>query len=82
MLEQTSPDTWLVRRGLDSAPEATVTSFGGGYRLLRWSLLEAEQSPLGVYTSAELAETAWWRHVDGEVVDPRGGAADDVDEVD
>ncbi|GAA0961290.1 hypothetical protein FFA01_02810 [Frigoribacterium faeni] len=66
MLDATGDRRWLVRPAEDAPPEALIEQFGGGYRLSRWSLVESEQEPLGVYTSAEGAETAWWRHLDRE----------------
>lgn len=69
MLDQTSPESWLVRAGEGSPPEAIVDAFARGFRLTSWSLVESERIGLGVYLSADLAETAWWRHLDS-----RGGA--------
>lgn len=65
MLDETGPDSWLVRERDDSPPEALVETFARGYKLTSWSLVEAERTALGVFTSKELAETAWWRHRDG-----------------
>lgn len=65
MLDETGPDTWLVRARDDAQPEALVESFARGYKLTSWSLVEDERVALGVYTSAAHAETAWWRHRDG-----------------
>lgn len=64
MLDRASEDRWFVRASDDGPAEALVEAFGTGWRLRRWSFVESEQEPLGVYTSAELAETAWWRHLD------------------
>ncbi|KQO82928.1 MULTISPECIES: hypothetical protein [unclassified Frigoribacterium] len=64
MLDPLGERRWVVRREDGSAPLALVERFGGGYRLTRWSIVEREQRPLGVFTSAEQAETAWWRHLD------------------
>jgi hypothetical protein len=64
MLDETGPDSWLVRARDDAPPEALVESFARGYKLTSWSLIEKERRSLGVYTSKELAETAWWRHLD------------------
>jgi hypothetical protein len=64
MLDRASDDTLFVRSAPDGPAEAVVQAFGSGWRLRRWSHVEAEQESLGVYTSAELAETAWWRHLD------------------
>ncbi|ARC56834.1 hypothetical protein AS850_07060 [Frondihabitans sp. 762G35] len=64
MLDESGPDSWLVRRHDSSPPEALVEAFARGYKLTAWSLVESERHPLGVYTSKELAETAWWRHRD------------------
>lgn len=66
MLDETAPDRWTVRSDPEGAPEALVERFGGGFRLSRWSPSDAEPPRLGVYTSAHLAETAWWRLVEGE----------------
>jgi hypothetical protein len=66
MLDENVPDRWTVRADPEAAPEAVVERFGGGYRLSRWSPTDAEPARLGVYTSPELAETAWWRFVDRE----------------
>lgn len=65
MLDETGPGSWIVRARDDSPPEALVDEFASGYRLRSWSLDEAERESLGVYTSAEHAETAWWRSLDG-----------------
>jgi hypothetical protein len=64
MLDETGPDSWMVRARDDSPPEALVEGFARGYKLTSWSLVEAERKSLGVYTSKEQAETAWWRHLD------------------
>jgi len=64
VLDRASDDRWFVRRDPDGAALAVVEAFGTGWRLRRWSFVESEQEALGVYTSAELAETAWWRHLD------------------
>jgi hypothetical protein len=64
MLDRASDDRWFVRSTADGPAQAIVEVFGNGWRLRRWSFIEAEQEALGVYTSAELAETAWWRHLD------------------
>lgn len=64
MLDRASDDRWFVRSSPDGAVQAVVEAFGNGWRLRRWSFVESEQDALGVYTSAELAETAWWRHLD------------------
>lgn len=64
MLDRASVDRLFVRSGPDGPAEAVVEAFGSGWRLRRWSLDAVEQESLGVYTSAELAETAWWRHLD------------------
>jgi len=53
--------TWFVRRHEHASPVAIIDRFGGGYRLRRFSLAEARRTHLGVYTSLELAEIAWWR---------------------
>ncbi|GAA4264663.1 hypothetical protein [Frondihabitans peucedani] len=64
MLDETGPETWLVRARDDAPPEALVEGFARGFRLTSWSLVEAERRSLGVYTSAHHAEEAWWRHRD------------------
>lgn len=64
MLDETGPQSWLVRATDDSPPEAIVEGFARGFKLTSWSLIEAERRSLGVYTSARHAETAWWRHRD------------------
>ena len=64
MLDRASDDRWFVRRTPDGEVLAVVEAFGNGWRLRRWSFVESEQEALGVFTSAELAETAWWRHLD------------------
>ncbi|RKR74218.1 hypothetical protein [Frondihabitans australicus] len=61
MLDETRPGAWLVRAGAGEPPEAFVERFTRGYKLSSWSLVESERRDLGVYMSAELAETAWWR---------------------
>lgn len=66
MLDETVSDRWTVRAHPEGAPEAIVERFGGGYRLSRWSPTDDEPVRLGVYTSPELAETAWWRLIDRE----------------
>jgi len=66
MLDETVPDRWTVRAEPEGAPEALIERFGGGYRLSRWTASDSEPPRLGVYTSVELAETAWWRTVDRE----------------
>ena len=72
MLDETTPDRWTVRTDAEGAPEAVIERFGGGYRLSRWSPTDAEPARLGVYTSVDLAETAWWRLVDRERGQGRG----------
>ncbi|GAA4683624.1 hypothetical protein [Frondihabitans cladoniiphilus] len=69
MLDETGPDTWLVRAAPEAPPEAVVEAFSRGYRLSSWSLVEAERQSLGVFMTPGLAETAWWRHLDR--ADPR-----------
>jgi hypothetical protein len=66
MLDETAPDRWTVRTDPEGAPEALIERFAGGYRLSRWTASDVEPSRLGVYTSVEGAETAWWRLVDRE----------------
>ncbi|NRD26052.1 hypothetical protein [Frigoribacterium sp. VKM Ac-2836] len=66
MLDETVSDRWTVRAHPEAAPEAVIERFGGGYRLSRWSPTDDEPVRLGVFTSPELAETAWWRSVDRE----------------
>ncbi|WP_420364688.1 hypothetical protein AAEP80_12745 [Curtobacterium sp. L3-7] len=57
--------TWLVKRTVESSPEAIIDRFGGGYRLRRFSLTESRRTAHGVYLGVDLAETAWWRLRDG-----------------
>jgi hypothetical protein len=64
MLDRSDDDRWLVRASRDAPPEAVVERFGGGWRLTRWSADHGGHESLGVYTAAELAEAAWWRHLD------------------
>lgn len=64
MLDRADDDRWLVRADDDAPPEALVEPFAGGWRLTRWSADDGPDQALGVYTSAELAEAAWWRHLD------------------
>jgi hypothetical protein len=64
VLDEAGPRTWLVRRDDDAPIEAVVEAFARGYKLSSWSLIESERVALGVYTSKEQAETAWWRHLD------------------
>ena len=75
MLDEIGHDRWFVRRDADAAPQALIERFGGGYRLTLRSLVETEQRPLGVFTSAEQAETAWWRHLDRERGQRRGSTS-------
>lgn len=66
MLDEVADGRWFVRSRPDRPVEAVVERFGSGWRLTSWSLDEAERIALGVHTAPHLAETAWWRHVDGE----------------
>ncbi|MBT2503163.1 hypothetical protein [Curtobacterium sp. ISL-83] len=61
MIEPVDDRTWVVKRDVDSSPEAIIDRFGGGYRLRRFSLTESRRTQHGVYTGLEIAETAWWR---------------------
>lgn len=63
MLDPAGEGRWFVRRDADATAEAVVERFGQGYRLSPWSLDADEPASLGVYTAAQLAETAWWRHL-------------------
>lgn len=64
MLDRADDDRLLVRASPEAPPEAVVERFGGGWRLTRWSVDGGGDESLGVYTAAELAEAAWWRHLD------------------
>jgi hypothetical protein len=68
VLDEIKPGSWFVRAFDGARPEALVEEFGRGYRLTRWSLVERERTPLGVFTSPRQAETAWWRHRDSSAV--------------
>lgn len=66
MLDEVADGRFFVRAGPHEPVEAVVERFGSGWRLSSWSLDEASRVALGVHTAVHLAETAWWRHVDGE----------------
>ncbi|ROS62429.1 hypothetical protein EDF38_1540 [Frigoribacterium sp. PhB160] len=64
MLDRADDTRWIVRAAPDAPAEAVVEAFGSGFRLESWALDADERETLGVHTSPDQAETAWWRHLD------------------